>query len=213
MRRLILFAKRPRLGEVKTRLVPSLTPGQALGLYNAFLADQIAFIEQFAEDRAVEICSDQPWTEAERGIRLTLQGAGDLGERMLRAFERSHAEGSKATVIIGADCPTLPAKYVERAFESLESGADAVISPADDGGYVLVGLARPRAELFRNMPWGSADVMAVTRAEARKHGILLEEIEGWYDIDDIRGVRRLAADPSLLSRAPVTARCLESLAL
>lgn len=213
MQRLILFAKRPRPGEVKTRLVPPLTEGQALGLYSAFLADQIAFIEHLGDGRAIEICSDEAWGQAERGIPLTLQGAGDLGERMLRAFERSTAEGAEATVIIGADCPTLPASFVERAFESLETGADAVISPADDGGYVLIGLSRPCSGLFRDIPWGGADVLAATREKAREHGILLEEIEGWYDVDDVEDILRLAADPSLAARAPATARCLESLAL
>jgi len=141
------------------------------------------------------------------------QGPGDLGERMLRAFARSTAAGASATIIIGADCPTLPASHVERAFELLEGGAEAVLTPADDGGYVLVGSSGPRPELFHAIPWGTADVLDMTRARARRQGIVLMETDGWYDVDDIGGIRRLRSDPSIVSRAPATLRCLESLVL
>jgi rSAM/selenodomain-associated transferase 1 len=213
MERLILFAKRPRPGEVKTRCVPPLTAGQALTLYRAFLEDQISFLRQLGEGRDIELCSDQPWGEDLPGISLHEQGAGDLGERMSRAFERNSAGGATATIIIGADCPTLPAAHVRRAFELLRGDAEAVLTPAEDGGYVLVGLSRPRPELFHALPWGTADVLEMTRSRARQHGIVLMETAGWYDVDDIGGIRRLRSDPSVASRAPATLRSLESLVL
>jgi glycosyltransferase A (GT-A) superfamily protein (DUF2064 family) len=131
---------------------------------------------------------------------------------MLRAFRRSREEGHGATVIIGADCPTLPARHVLRAFELLESGAEAVLSPAEDGGYVLIGLTAPRPELFESVAWGSAVVLGQTQVRAREHGIALVEIEGWYDVDDAAGLHKLRSDPSLAARAPATARCLQALA-
>jgi rSAM/selenodomain-associated transferase 1 len=213
MERLILFAKRPRAGEVKTRFVPPLTAGQALALYRAFLEDQISFLRQLGEDRDIELCSDQPWGEELPGISHQEQGAGDLGDRMSRAFDRSSAGGATATIIIGADCPTLPAAHVRRAFELLENEAEAVLTPAEDGGYVLVGLSRPRPELFHAIPWGTADVLGMTRSRAQQHGIALLETEGWYDVDDIGGIRRLRSDLSITSRAPATLRALQSLVL
>jgi rSAM/selenodomain-associated transferase 1 len=213
MERLTLFAKQPRLGKVKTRLIPALSADQALLLYHAFVEDQIDFVKGFGDRRMIELCTDAPWNNVPAGISLREQGPGDLGERMLRAFRRSHAEGAPATVIIGADCPTLPTVHVERAFQLLASGVEALLSPADDGGYVLVGLTTPRPELFHAVPWGTAQVLDITRSRAREHGIVLEEIEGWYDVDDIGDIDRLRRDPSLAVRAPATARCLGSLAL
>jgi rSAM/selenodomain-associated transferase 1 len=213
MQRLILFAKRPRPGEVKTRFVPPLSAVQALALYRAFLEDQISFLRQMDEGRDIELCSDLPWEEELPGISLHEQGPGDLGKRMSRAFDRSSAEGAAATIIIGADCPTLPAAHVRRAFELLENEAEAVLTPAEDGGYVLVGLSRPRPELFHAIPWGTADVLGMTRSRAQQHGIALLETEGWYDVDDIGGIRRLRSDLSITSRAPATLRALQSLVL
>lgn len=212
MERLILFARRPELGRVKTRLTPPATASQALALYEAFLADQVRFAASFARARrGVEVCFDGPW-EFPPGIAVTEQGPGDLGERLARAVARSRARGARATVIIGADAPSLPRGRVEEAFEALSSGADAVIVPAEDGGYVLVGATSPHPALFEGIPWGGSDVAAVTRRHAAEAGLRLSELEGWRDVDtwdDLAALARdLAADAD---RAPVTARVLSAL--
>ena len=222
MRHLLLFGKLPRLGRVKTRLVPPLSQEAARRLYRAFLDDQLRFLRSFepwartawwtdAEPRPAEI-ADFSIT----GTDLRLQGPGDLGTRLLHAFSQTWGTGAGPTVIVGADSPTLPAAHVRAAFEVLEGGAPAVIAPADDGGYVLVGMTEPRRELFAGVAWGGADVAETTRRRAKQSGIELIEIEPWYDVDEIHSLHRLRAeidDGAGAERAPATARCLVDLEL
>jgi rSAM/selenodomain-associated transferase 1 len=216
--RLILFAKRPRTGEVKTRLVPPLTPEQARSVYVAFLEDQMRFVASLARSgRAVELSMDGPWrprgglAAAAAALERTEQGRGDLGERLARAFERSCASGHAPTVVLGVDTPTLPASHVEAAFRRLGEGADAVVSPADDGGYVLIGMSEPRPDLFEAIPWGGAGVLQATRRRAAAAGVRLVEIASWYDVDEIEGLSRLGRElsrPAGRRRAPSAARAL-----
>jgi len=217
MRHLLLFGKLPRLGRVKTRLVPPLSPTQALRLYRAFLDDQLALLRGFEGWARVAWWADAEPRPDERdalpleGIDLRLQIPGELGTRMLHAFERTCGRVSGATVIVGADCPTLPPAHVRLAFEALEEGAPAVLAPAADGGYVLIGMTEPRPELFDDIPWGGTDVAQATRRRAEQAGIDLLEIEPWYDVDELDSLRRLRYDLARSpgsSRAPATTRAL-----
>lgn len=216
MRRLILFGKRPRLGRVKTRLVPPLSSEQALTLYRAFLIDQLRFVRQFRGIDPVW-CADGKLDGAPDralpldGIRVSQQGSGDLGKRLTQALADASREGATATVIIGTDSPTLPASHVSSAFERIERGAPAVLSPALDGGYVLIGVQRPQPELFARIPWGGPEVALTTRQRAREAGIRLDEIEPWYDVDDQAGLTRLRSELAARDssdRAADTARVL-----
>jgi uncharacterized protein len=142
------------------------------------------------------------------------QGDGDLGVRMHRALSRAFAAGATAAAILGADAPTLPRALVEDAFARLSAGADAVIVPAHDGGYVLVGASHPLPALFEGVPWGTPLVLDATRRIAVASGLVLAETEPWSDVDvegDLpRLGRELAADPS---RAPATVSVLARLGL
>jgi len=203
MERLILFARSPRLHEVKTRLLPRLTAEQALRLHEAMLEDQIGFLNSLSNaGRTSEVCLD------------TQQGDGDLGERMHRALGRAFAEGVARAAILGADAPTLPRALVEDAFALLGKGADGVIVPAEDGGYVLVGASHSVPALFRDVPWGTREVADTTRRLAREAGLVLAETAPWFDVDvedDLaRLARELADDPS---RAPATAAVIARLGL
>ena len=219
MKRLLLFAKRPRAGHVKTRLVPPLRPEQAVELHRAFVSDQIRFLHSFRDRAEVELWVDGEESDADPGfpdpggIRVRLQGAGDLGQRLQRAFRRCADEGATATVVIGADSPTLPEDHVRDAFAQLERGADAVVCPADDGGYVLIGLLRPVPELFHEIPWGRSNVLRATLARAREQRLALRVLAGWFDIDDAAALHRLAAelDRSGPERAPATAHRVAAL--
>jgi glycosyltransferase A (GT-A) superfamily protein (DUF2064 family) len=167
---------------------------------------------------ATEVCFDLDWRpDAELAVpcsrhEVTLQGDGDLGERLLRAFRRAGAEGARETVVIGADSPTMPVDRPLRALDALSGGAAAVVGPAPDGGYVLVGAGRACEELFRDIPWGTPDVLDVTRRRAADARILLVEVPGWHDVDRPSDLERLAReleDASVRRRAPATAAWVE----
>jgi rSAM/selenodomain-associated transferase 1 len=218
--RLIVFARSPRLGEVKTRLVPPLTPAQALALHRAMLGDQIAFAASFVRaGRTAELCADGPWIGESapalpKGMTHTRQVSGDLGRRIEAALARGHASGARRIAIIGADAPTLPARVVGEAFSRLRDGADAVVTPSPDGGYALIATAGRFPALFRDVPWGTDGVLVTTRRRAGDAGVRLEETEGWADVDLVSDLPRLMAeaerDPG---RAPATAAVAASLPL
>ena len=224
MRRLILFAKPPVAGKVKTRLTPPLPRSSALALYRAFLSDGLNFLSTFRERGFLVECStSEPWSPEEAQVNLgievkkivfTVQCAGDLGTRMLHALTSSHENGASATVILGADAPTVPSELVLDAFDRLENGADAVIAPSSDGGYVLIGCKRPRREIFENIPWGGPEVTESTRKAARAAGIDLQETDPWYDVDrfeDFAALWKTVSSPAGESRAPATSAALRAL--
>ena len=176
MERLILFAKRPRPGKVKTRLVSALGPDAALELYRAFLSDSVRLLVALADSPELELRLDGPWTPdlgavPDPRLSVTEQGAGDLGQRLHRAFEQSHRAGAARTVLIGSDSPTLPPERLSQAFAALRGDADLVVAPAEDGGYVLIGMRAPLPELFLEIPWGEASVMELTRQRAAERGV------------------------------------------
>lgn len=214
MERIILFAKAPRRGEVKTRLAPPLSHDQALALYRAMLADQAAFVASLlGPAREGELCVAGVWPDGENlataGLRRTDQGEGDLGARMGRAIGRALEDGAARVAIVGADAPTLPAGRVEEAFAALADGADVAITPAEDGGYVLVAASRPCATIFEGVAWGTADVLTATLARAAAAGARLAETEPWYDVDRAEDLSRLAIDLARdPARAPETRRAL-----
>jgi glycosyltransferase A (GT-A) superfamily protein (DUF2064 family) len=117
-------------------------------------------------------------------------------------------------LILGADAPTLPEDRIVEGFRRLDAGAQAVICPARDGGYVLVGLGKTRPELFHDVPWGGPRVLGVTMERARSAGIDVAELEPWYDVDTGEDLSRLRNDLSRSgpgARAPETRRSLARL--
>jgi rSAM/selenodomain-associated transferase 1 len=198
---------------VKTRLVPPLDDLAAARLYRAFLVDQLAFVAGFAARAEVEWWTggppdpDVPTPPPPAGVVLREQGRGDLGARLGRAFARSRHDDVSCTVVVGADCPSLPAARVADAFDRLDGGAPAVLAPADDGGYVLIGMREPRPELFRDIPWGGPEVRTLTLERAAAAAVPVVELEPWYDVDDARGLERLrawATQREAAARAPAT---------
>ena len=108
----------------------------------------------------------------------------------------------------------MPASHVCKAFEELRRGAHGVVAPAEDGGFVLIGLCRPEPRLFREIPWGRPHVLEVTLHRARTAGIDLRQLPPWYDIDDGAGLCRLRdalSQPAGARRAPATVRALARL--
>jgi len=221
MERVILFSKAPRLDGVKTRMAPRLSAAEALVLYEAMLQDQVEFVKALrGPDRECEVCLDRLFAPTEglsqalADLPQTLQADGDLGARMERALARAFRDGVQRAAIVGADAPTLPRDLLERAFAKLGDGADAVIIPAHDGGYVLVGASRLVPGIFEGVPWGTPSVADATRRLAAGRGIVLAETAPWPDVDLATDLPRLAdelaADPA---RAPATVQALTRLGL
>lgn len=203
-----LFAKWPSAGAVKTRLTVG-DPDWGARAARAFLLDSLHRLAVVNARRVLVFApkereADFAAVSAGR-FDLAPQGEGDLGRRMA-AFVEGHLEaGARAVVLVGADSPTLPVEYVERAFAELEH-ADVVLGPATDGGYYLVGCGPARPPLFEGVTWGGASVLAETVKALADPQWRLSVLPPWYDVDApadwamLRGhlaaLRRAGVDPN-----------------
>jgi uncharacterized protein len=218
MRSLALFARPPVPGRVKTRLSPSLPAPAACALYAAMLADAARAMAAARSDRRVVFWADEPGpasAPAEVGaFDARRQHGADLGARLARAFGELIASDSDRAVILGADCPSLDAGTLDRALAALDR-SDAVIGPARDGGYYLIGLARPRPSLFEGIAWGTSSVFAQTIERAATASLRVEELEPREDIDTpedlVRFLAHAVASPG--DGAPSTRAALAALGL
>ncbi len=185
---LIVFAREPVPGRVKTRLIPALGPEGAARLYRTLLHLGVEAAAGVPGVRRELWCVGAPPDHgvcsglAERyGLELRHQPAGDVGERMGTALAETLTH-SKRAVLIGSDCPEYTPAYLASAFVALD-GADVVLGPATDGGYVLIGLRRRAPKLFAGIPWGSDSVLASTRAALRGLGWTWAELATLRDLD------------------------------
>lgn len=195
-RTLIVFAKEPAAGAVKTRLSRELGERKAAQLYAAFLEDTLAHCRAV---RGVEL--EIAFTPASaldvfaafaKGARITPQIDGDLGRRMDAAFESAFQRGARQVVIAGSDSPHVGERVIEGAFDALERGP-LVLGPCDDGGYFLIGLARREPRLFADVPWSTSAVLETTLRLARELGIDAELLEAQFDVDEPADLARLRA--------------------
>ena len=179
-----MFAKAPVAGYAKTRLAAHLGVAGAAALQARLIRRSVATALAAGLGEVSLWCTPNRSHPvfAEHGVRLYDQAAGDLGERMLDAFGRF-----TPLLLIGTDCPALTADHLIACAAALRDH-DAVFLPAEDGGYVLVGLARPIRELFRDIPWGTPRVMAETRARAA--GLRVAEPAVLWDLDDVTDYQR-----------------------
>lgn len=197
--RLIVFAKSPEPGRTKTRLIPALGPEGAARCAAALVRHALRTAVA-AEIGEIELwCMpdyDHPFFTAcrrEFGPSLRRQQGGDLGERMYHAFATSLADCGY-TLLMGTDCPTLFPSDLREAAALLHRGHDAVLVPAFDGGYVLIGLRRVRPELFSGIEWGTKRVLSQTRARFRTLGYRWRELPPRFDIDHPDDLNRLVAE-------------------
>lgn len=203
----VVFAKAPRPGEVKTRLVPLLGAEGAAALHAKLVKHTLDTVRA-ASFRNVELhCApgaDDPFfrfCEGHYRVALRPQAGGNLGRRMLAAFELALAGHARA-IIVGADCPALGARHLRQAEKALRDGADAVFVPCEDGGYALIGLARADARLFDGIAWSTATVMADTRARLRELGWQWQELDTLWDVDRPEDYERLQGSGLLEVRKP-----------
>ncbi len=186
---LIIFAKCPVPGQVKTRLAPLLSPAESAELYRCMLEDTVAKaasldgVDKFLFYEG-EAAVPHYFEQAPHGMPLVLQEGETLGERMAAAFRQIFAAGFGTAVIIGTDSPDLPVSYIEKAYGLLEGGeTDAVFGPSADGGYYLLGMRALHTALFHEIPWSSADVLRESLRQADEAGLKVSLLPPWHDVD------------------------------
>ncbi|MEW6682083.1 MAG: TIGR04282 family arsenosugar biosynthesis glycosyltransferase [Nitrospirota bacterium] len=192
---LAVFAKAPIPGTVKTRLIPPLTSEEAARLHAALVEDTLCRTAALDMVRYLACTPDirHPFLQAcaqRYGARLIAQGAGDLGDRMLRVVKTLLARHGKV-LLVGTDSPTLPLEFVAEAEDRLNA-ADLVFGPSEDGGYYLLGQRRLYPEIFRGVAWGGADVLRATLAKLDPSRVRL--LPPWYDVDRPEDLARLRHD-------------------
>jgi rSAM/selenodomain-associated transferase 1 len=189
---LIVFAKNPIPNQVKTRLIPTLSPEQAATLYTAFLID---WCETLAELPDVDIVIVYTPPEAQPDLQALIgenaiyipQIGTDLGERLTSATQWAMEQGYTKILVVGSDSPTLPISYISQAITLLDS-RDIVIGPSTDGGYYLIGFSAEALTttvplVFEEIAWSTADVFQQTFARIHEAQATLGLLPPWYDID------------------------------
>lgn len=186
---LIVFAKRPSPGRVKTRLTPPFSPEDASELYRCMLLDVLAKTGQMTGvDRLLfyEQGDGVPEFFAEtvgEGESYPQEGDG-LGARLAAAFDRTFDQGYDSAAVIGTDSPHLPPDYIEQAFDLLnDPRVDAVFGPTEDGGYYLLAMKRLHRELFEGIAWSTPEVLEQSLARAESAGIATALLPVWHDVD------------------------------
>ena len=184
----LIFAKAPQPGRVKTRLIPALGEAGATRLYSGLLRRQIEWISRqtpYAIELWVTPDDRHPLLQelsSKFASRMSLQEGGDLGERMGHATEQA-LQRHRRVLLLGVDCPALTAFHLQQSVSWLESGADAVLGPAQDGGYVLLGVNAYHSALFEGHAWGGDHVARTTREAMTRIGWQWRELPPLWDLD------------------------------
>ena len=212
---IVVMAKAPVAGRVKTRLIPPLTPEQAAELAQVLLEDTIRQVRRIPGLRcaiAVEPADAIPLLQAT--VQATVfdtevipQPVGDLGARMSAILDERFARGAAAVLLIGSDHPTVPVAQLEQAVQWLSEDRDQVVmGPTADGGYYCVGLTRPHPELFQDIAWSGPGVFTATMAKAEALHLPVRMLAPWYDVDTVEDLARLQRELAIEpSRAPACA--------
>jgi uncharacterized protein len=187
---IMVFCKAPIRGQVKTRLIPPLTGEEAAQLHCELTQKTL---QTATQNRLCEVCvwCSPSFTALAQTYRVDkhLQQGADLGERMHHAFGEALAQFSSA-IIIGCDCPSLTNGDLEQGLSQLTQGKPCVLAPAEDGGYVLIGLKQPQPALFDNMPWGTDEVLGLTRARLQSLNLDYHELNTQWDLDTVADLKR-----------------------
>lgn len=193
----VQFAKVPKLGYVKTRTTPELTPEQALKLHQCLMGftqkqlssgqwDYYLWLSEPGYDQGVVAALG---VESES---IDYQTGGDLGERMYQCFQQLLLR-YQYVVLVGSDCPYLDEEHIAEVVQTLQN-TPCVLTPADDGGYVLIALSRVTDALFQGVPWGGDRVLAVTEEKLRRLGWDYHLMSHLMDIDTAEDLAQLLND-------------------
>lgn len=203
----VLMAKAPVAGRVKTRLCPPLDPGESAALYACMLGDMADEVSSVSRVRKYLFLDPPESTvflrgEPFRAFERFPQRGRDLGDRMRGAAATAFRRGARRVVIVGGDCPSLSAGTVRRAFRELSTGASVVFGPSADGGYYLIGLSSPDDRLFRGFRWSTAEVLRNAAARCRIDSAPFSflppgrDVDTWEDILELRAWTRTHARPA-----------------
>ena len=207
---IIVFAKNPVPNQVKTRLVPALSPEQAATVYKAFLTDgcdalaKLPDVDLIIAYTPAEAHADLQALIGDDAIYIPQIGTG-LGERLAAATQWAAEHGYTQILLVGSDSPTLPITYVSKAFTLLDS-RDIVLGPSTDGGYYLIGFSADVLEttvpyIFKDIAWSTGAVFQETAARIRSLKATLGLLPPWYDIDTAEDLAFLYAHLSALRLA------------
>jgi rSAM/selenodomain-associated transferase 1 len=196
MRSIVVMAKEPRAGAVKTRLAAVVGSENAARLAEAFLRDTVSVASELIDrDTELVLCHTPreaaPWfAELEPRAHLLAQIEGDLGARMAAAFASCFERGAERVLMVGSDAPHTESSTLRDAFAQLD-GAALVLAPSLDGGYCAIGLRAECPQLFERIEWSTARVLEQTRRRAAQVGLSVRELAASFDVDDADALSRL----------------------
>ncbi len=184
---IVIVAKAPRVGKVKTRLCPPLNQFQATELYTAFLLDTVELALKVSGVKVKVVCpTAEDVCELKNILPQTVdyivQDTPGLTGALTEGFVKGLAAGFSKVLCISSDNPTLPGQYLAEALQSLET-SELVLGPTEDGGYYLIGAKKAYPSLLNDMIWSAETVMSETIKRAEEGALKVEVLPGWYDLD------------------------------
>jgi rSAM/selenodomain-associated transferase 1 len=210
---LVIMAKAPRPGNVKTRLTASLSPEAATAFYCCLLEDTLALARSLGDVEVAIMCPDSDIDDltqlAGKGVRVIGQNGEGLAAGLTSVFAHFAEEHQRRTIAFNSDSPHLPGPVLEDAFEML-TAHDIVVGPTRDGGYYLVGAKASHAKLFASDGMGSSTALERLLSRTEALGLSVSFADPFYDVDLMEDLTRLAAELRLTpARAPHTAEWLK----
>jgi uncharacterized protein len=209
---LVIMAKAPRAGAVKTRLAQNLSPAAVVDLYCCLLNDTLALAKSLDGVETAIMCPapdvDDLSRAAGAGVRVVAQAGEGLAAGLVSVFTHFSTPDHRPTIALNSDSPHLPASILRSAFDAL-AACDLVVGPTHDGGYYLVGAKASFPGLFTGSGMGTANALENLLAQARSLGLAVRFTDPFYDIDVAADLSRLAEELRLApERAPLTAAWL-----
>ncbi|MDH5473283.1 MAG: TIGR04282 family arsenosugar biosynthesis glycosyltransferase [Gammaproteobacteria bacterium] len=200
--KIIVFARTPIMGKVKTRLIPALGAEGARNLHCQMIEHTLGMLSSTKMAPLELHCSPDINHEylislsSRYQLELKHQYGSNLGNRMSHALDQA-LNDNRYVILIGTDCPALTSSYIRQALEILQSGTDIVIGPAKDGGYVLIGTSRKQADIFTDIDWGTNRVLQQTRNRIINTGLSYKELETLWDVDIPEDLENIINDKQL----------------
>jgi len=186
---LLVIAKAPEPGKVKTRLTPPCSPEQAAALAGAALADTLAAVQAAGATRRVLILDGPPGDWIPAGFEVVAQRGNGLAERLANGF----ADAGAPALLVGMDTPQVTPALLDAGLAALEAGAGSVLGQAEDGGYWAIGLRESDPRVFAGVPMSTEGTGAAQRARLEALGLAVAELPPLLDVDTIADAREVAA--------------------